>query len=128
MESTSVLRTLQSSYAEFMGLYPPGPYPPKEKNLFLNEGEYSSWNSGKGRPKLKIRESHDKEFLKKPNSLIDGFTLIPVYSYMTMTEYDDIGQWDCKYASDCFNYYMSTPSTFTKYGSYVVPAMRNQIG
>ena len=47
--STSILRTIQSSYSEMMGLYQP------KKTTQMTEGEKNSLKSGKGMPKLKIR-------------------------------------------------------------------------
>lgn len=50
IQSTDVLRTMQSSYSELMGLYPPGLVPE------MTEGEKESLSSRKGLPPLRFRE------------------------------------------------------------------------
>ena len=72
-QGTDVYRVLQSTYAEFMGLYPPGnPAAP-------TQGEQTA----KGLPPMKVRNSSMK-------AVIDAYVLIPVYSYMTPSWNDDL--------------------------------------
>eukprot|EP00347_Sterkiella_histriomuscorum_P014854 403359272 len=123
IESTNVLRTIQSSYAELMGLYPPSP----QKQSSLTQGEHDSITSGKGLPKLQLR-NHIQKHLNNLHGTIDGYTMIPSFNYYQLTVNDDIDQNDCPYAKDAFTYYLNTPSVFSYEGNYVIPTMREKIG
>ncbi|CDW71215.1 major acid phosphatase map (histidine-acid phosphatase) [Stylonychia lemnae] len=120
--STNYLRTIQSSYSEMMGLYPPHSFT-KSK---LSEGENQSLKSGKGLPKL--ARSSKQEDIERLGSLVDGYTFIPVYNYYELPLEDDVSQKTCPFTRDCFNYYYKTPSEFTQEGKYVLPFMRESVG
>jgi len=65
-QSTDVLRVIMSTYAEFMGLYPPKQQSP------LTEKPISS----KADPAIKIRRSNHVK------AVIDGYVMLPVFSYL----------------------------------------------
>jgi hypothetical protein len=76
-----------STYAEFMGMYSPKDYPAmetKDKNLF----------SEKALPTLKIRKGVKESTMK---AVIDGFSMIPVYSYIPNSPFDHVNQFGCSY-------------------------------
>lgn len=51
IQSTDIYRTLQSSYSELLGLYPPG-----AGQQDLSQGELKSLSNGKGMPPMKIKK------------------------------------------------------------------------
>jgi hypothetical protein len=52
-QSTDIHRVLQSTYSEFMGLYPPS----NSTQDTLSKGELKSLNSDKGMPSLRVRNA-----------------------------------------------------------------------
>jgi len=86
-QATDVGRVIQSTYAEFMGLYPP-----------VNSTSTSSFEetlvSGKGLPMLKVRRTSSHL-----RAQIDGYTLIPTFSYLPLSEYDDVSAQGCNYVN-----------------------------
>ncbi|CDW80941.1 histidine acid phosphatase family protein [Stylonychia lemnae] len=124
VESTDVHRTLQSAYSELMGLYP-------QVQSTITQGERESLSSGKGMPKIKIRNPKDlnKALYNKEDlgSTIDGYTLIPVYNYIN-TNNDDFES--CPKADDesSYNYNKNAEKIFADVSSYIVPSIRKALG
>jgi hypothetical protein len=76
-----------STYAEFMGMYSPKDYPAmdsKDKNL----------NEEKTLPPMKVRRGVKESTVK---AVIDGYSMIPVYSYLPNSQYDHVNQFGCSY-------------------------------
>ena len=76
-----------STYAEFMGMYPPKDYPAmdsKDKKRF----------SEKVLPPMKVRRGVKESAVK---AVIDGYSMIPVYSYLPNSQYDNVNQFGCYY-------------------------------
>jgi len=61
-----------------MGLYPP-------TNITLSQGEMNSLKSNKGMPSLRVRNKEGSM-----RAVIDGYTMIPVFSYLPNSKWDDI--------------------------------------
>jgi hypothetical protein len=76
-----------STYAEFMGMYSPKDYlamDSKDENLF----------SEKALPPMKVRHGVKQNMVK---AVIDGYSMIPVYSYLPNSQYDHVNQFGCSY-------------------------------
>lgn len=98
-QSTDVHRVIQSTYSEFMGLYPPS-----QDSSKLSEGEIKSLRSLRGIPPMKIRniakrveEATSSEASSTLKAVIDGMTLVPVFSYIPNSPHDDVNQKGCYY-------------------------------
>eukprot|EP00347_Sterkiella_histriomuscorum_P000163 403376932 len=121
VQSTTVPRAVQSTYSELLGLYPP-------KGSKLTEGENQSLISGKGQPKLKLRNlQQNTEDLDSLHSTIDGLTIIPNFNYLT---YNPLMFDSCPYVDDRFDYYYSKKAeeTFADVSSYILPIVKKSLG
>ena len=93
-----------STYAEFMGLYPP--------NQDLPENSFSD----KSLPPMKLR---------KPSlhASIDGYTLIPVFSYIPNSPFDFINQCGCSYVQQCINIQYYDSRNYIIESKYALPVI-----
>ena len=76
-----------STYAEFMGMYSPKDNPAmdsKDKKRF----------SEKALPPMRVRRAVKESAVK---AVIDGYSMIPVYSYLPNSQYDNVNQFGCFY-------------------------------
>ncbi|CDW79735.1 major acid phosphatase map (histidine-acid phosphatase) [Stylonychia lemnae] len=122
ISSTNYLRTIQSSYSEMMGLYPPN----SNIQNNLSKGEIQSLKSGKGLPKLSRLIKKGK--IEQVSQIFDRYTFIPVYNSYNLPINDDVSEYTCPYTRDCFNYYYTTPSEYTQESQIVIPLMRKHLG
>ena len=77
IQSTDVLRTIQSGYSELLGLYPPGAGAEQ-----MADGEVRSLKSGKGMPPMQIRDADRINNNLGFAALPEGFVSIPVLTYI----------------------------------------------
>ena len=97
-----------STYAEFMGLYPPS------STLMTDE-----LLNSKANPALKIRRrKNDSNANFK--AVIDGYVMLPVFSYMPMSTQDDINTFGCNYVSQAVDYLGMDPKHFTAESNYLM--------
>ena len=94
MQSSSVLRTIQSGYSELMGMYPPGPDCGAEQ---LKQEHIDSFTTGKARPPFKVRDydviNEDLGFSALPND----FVTEPIWVRMGYDIHDDIRTHGCHF-------------------------------
>eukprot|EP00347_Sterkiella_histriomuscorum_P012548 403368144 len=116
VRSDDVFRTIQSGYAELMGLYPPLTSNNKEGNLVshsvMTAGEISSLKSGKGMPRLKIRNYNQMKEQLGLNSIVDGYQMIPVFNFIDANYDDDIAFKGCQWASQSKAHNKKDPATY----------------
>eukprot|EP00347_Sterkiella_histriomuscorum_P016497 403352955 len=117
--STDVLRTIQSSYSEMMGLYPP-------QQTKLTQGEKDSIKQGKGLPAMSLRNK-EKTLNDDPRDSIDGYTFIPVFNYIEQTLDDDLYYGGCPYANQQFSYRLTQNHTFADVNGFMLPLIRKPI-
>eukprot|EP00347_Sterkiella_histriomuscorum_P002413 403368251 len=94
IQSTTVPRALQSSYAEMMGMYPPNTKTFQQ----LTEAEKQSLKQGKGMPRIKLSNGKVQAFEHHFESIVDNYQMIPVFTYSQQTINDDILFWGCPWA------------------------------
>lgn len=104
IQSTDIFRTLQSSYAQLLGLYPP-----QHSKEHLSEGEQKSLSSGKGMPPLRIRMAEDVNNKLGKAAIIDGYVQIPVFTYTEKSLHDDISFGGCSYVAKTDGFYWGNP-------------------
>ena len=76
-----------STYAEFMGMYSPKDYP-------ALDSKDESFFKEKALPPMKVRRGVKESTVK---AVIDGYSMIPVYSYLPKSQYDHVNQFGCSY-------------------------------
>jgi len=96
VQSTDVKRTLQSGYAELMGIYPPG----VSKGPTMTDGEQLSVNLGRGLPRMHIRDANEINAELGNDTLPNGFVSIPIYTFKDRTTTDDVSYGGCPYVVD----------------------------
>ncbi|CDW77588.1 major acid phosphatase map (histidine-acid phosphatase) [Stylonychia lemnae] len=120
IQSTNVLRTIQSSYSELIGLYPP------LKQPSMSQGEKISLKSGKGMPKIKISNANsnqnDIDALKDDPSV--GYQYIPVFNYVNTDANDDVSSQGCDYAQQQANQRGKDNSTYYGVKDFIFPIIR----
>jgi len=96
MQSTDVNRTIQSGYSELMGIYPPQvANPPK-----LTTGEHKSLTTGRGMPRMNIRDASTINQQLGENPLPNGFVSVPISTFVDKSLLDDVSYSGCQYAQD----------------------------
>ncbi|CDW72250.1 major acid phosphatase map (histidine-acid phosphatase) [Stylonychia lemnae] len=119
IQSTNFFRTIQSSYAELIGIYPPS------QKTKLNDGEKQSLKSGKGMPKLKIR--NQGKTVDPGQDPMEGFQYIPVFNYQTPDESDDLMTGGCKLIDEADAYLFPRNDTYEPVADYIMPVLRKPI-
>lgn len=105
-QATDVGRVIASQYSEFMGLYPPKnpaeiePIEVQEKHL----------------PPMKVRS-------RTLTAVLDGYTLVPVYSYIPEASGDALGPGSCYYVSECIDNRYADPTQYVAETEYYLPAI-----
>lgn len=94
VQSTDVNRTMQSGYSELMGIYPPE----KAQARQLSSGELKAIQSGRGMPKMKIKNADTLNEELGANALPNGFVSVPIYTFVDKSVYDDVSYSGCGYA------------------------------
>jgi hypothetical protein len=89
-----------------MGLYPPR-NPAEIETTEMNE---------KHIPPMKIRS-------RTLRAVIDGYTLVPVYSYIPAASGDALGPGSCYYVSQCIDNRYSDPTQYVAETEYYLPAI-----
>eukprot|EP00347_Sterkiella_histriomuscorum_P018392 403345675 len=117
IQSTNVFRAIQSSYAELIGIYPPN-----QQAAGLTSGEKDSLKSGKGMPKLKIRNTEASN-----DDSMDGFQYIPVFNYFEPNPKDDLLTQGCKYIDDSDKYFYPRNETYTDVADFILPIVRGPL-
>ena len=87
-QATDLHRVLQSTYSEFMGLYPA--VNASKSPSHLSRGEIRSIKDDKGLPPMKVRGAENHKEHVTFEASIDGHQMIPVYSYIPNSIYDYI--------------------------------------
>ena len=87
-QATDLHRVLQSTYSEFMGLYPA--VNASKSASHLSEGEIRSIKDDRGLPPMKVRGAENHKEHATFEASIDGHQMIPVYSYIPNSIYDYI--------------------------------------
>ena len=59
--------------------------------------------------------------------LIDGYVPIPVFTYLSKTEADDINYFGCPYVNDIDSYYFPRNDTYSEASDYILPVVRDPI-
>lgn len=104
-------RTLQSTYSELLGLYPPNSH----------QKLHSEKLSEKALPPLKLRrrsaavglEGTLKQNLAKEAAFLDAYVAVPVYSYLSKTTPDDdIQPGGCLYSYSFNNDHWNKKETY----------------
>ena len=94
MQSSSVLRTIQSGYSELMGMYPPNPKFGAEP---LTQAHVDNFDTGKAAPPFKVRDydiiNDDLGFSAVPNDYVTE----PIWVRMGYDVHDDIRSHGCHY-------------------------------
>ncbi|CDW85891.1 histidine acid phosphatase family protein [Stylonychia lemnae] len=116
LQTTSVTRAQQSSYAEMMGLFPP------LQNSQLNEQIPS-----KAMPKLKL---HNKGNLQETvlKSQIDNYQFIPAFTYAEANVNDDLYFTGCPWVYAYKTDAAKKPETYNGVIDEVLDVLRNPIG
>lgn len=94
MQSTDVDRTLQSGYSELLGLYPPS----SAKGAELSAGEQKSLESGRGLPRIKIRDAASINQKLGASTLPNGFVSVPISTFADKNIQDDVSYGGCPYS------------------------------
>ena len=76
-----------STYAEFMGMYSP-------KDNTVSDTKDNILFSRKVLPPMRVRRTAQESTVK---AVIDGYSLIPVYSYLPNSQFDQVNQFGCSY-------------------------------
>jgi hypothetical protein len=87
-QATDLHRVLQSTYSEFLGLYPVGNA--SNSSSHLSEGELRSIKDDRGLPPMKVRRAAKHKEQASFEASIDGYQMIPVFSYIPNSIYDYI--------------------------------------
>ena len=64
----------------------------------MNDNEIMSLKQGKGMPKITVRQEQNKFLGETLGYTLDGYTMIPVFSYLETTIHDDILFFGCPWA------------------------------
>jgi hypothetical protein len=96
MQSTDVNRTIQSGYSELLGIYPPT----ESKGEQLSEGEQKSLSSGRGMPRMNIKDASTINQELGANPLPNGFVSVPITTFADANIEDDVSYGGCPYAED----------------------------
>lgn len=109
-------RTLQSSYSEMMGLFPPS----KKENIKpLSEKQL---------PGLKIRSKNEPK-TDLTEEFLATYNQVPVYSYLSRnTVYDDITPGGCNYSYTFNNDHWNKEATYTAYSETILSVLREPVG
>lgn len=94
MQSTDVNRTMMSGYSELTGIYPAGEAKARE----LTAGEQQSMSTGRGLPKMNIRDASELNKNLAANALPNGFVSVPIYTFVDANIADDVAYSGCTYA------------------------------
>eukprot|EP00347_Sterkiella_histriomuscorum_P008612 403344429 len=125
IQSTYFFRTVQSSYAEMMGMFPPIKDTPT-----MTEGEKQSLKTGKGMPKLKIRNMKGTYDEETPLELNDDPDLssqyVPVFTYYERNPKDDVFYYGCHYTEEAQKIRQTINDTFRD-EFYLMPITRGAI-
>jgi hypothetical protein len=78
-------------------------------------------------PSLRIRnaEAQREGSLK---AVIDGYTMIPVFSYLPNSKWDDINQHGCNYVDQCIGNQITDPKYYIAEGREVLPIVGYRVG
>jgi hypothetical protein len=96
-----------------MGLYPADNA--SNSTNHLSEGEIRSILDDRGMPPMKVRRAaKHKEQAEKVTleASIDGFQMIPVYSYIPNSIYDYVNQHGCGYVDQCIQTQITDPKFY----------------
>ena len=107
---TPVGRVIQSTYSEFLGLYP--------------YVDTQAVQEEKSLPSLKVRGNVLQGTLK---ATIDGYTMLPVYNYINQDIYDDVSWQSCDYVVEDRSTKYSNESSFLSVSPYILEVMREPI-
>ncbi len=124
-QATDVQRVLQSTYSELMGLYPVA-----NTSQTLSSSEVSSLRSGKGMPAIRVRnaQAYKSQNEGSMRAVIDGYTMIPVFSYIPNSKWDDINQHGCNYVDQCIQNQITDPKYYVANGNEVLPIVGYRLG
>ena len=92
MQSSAVLRTIQSGYSELMGMYPPGEANGAEK---LQDTHVASFAEGKAAPPFKVRDYSKINTDLGHSALPNDFTSEAIFLRMGYDVHDDIRSHGC---------------------------------
>ena len=87
-QATDLHRVLQSTYSEFMGLYPV--VNASNSPNHLSEGEIRSIKDDRGLPPMKVRRAGNHKEQATFEASINGYQMIPVFSYIPNSIHDYI--------------------------------------
>lgn len=96
MQSTDVLRTLQSGYSEYMGLFPPTECLP-EQLCTLSQSAITD----RALPPFTVRDASTINSELKAEILPNDFCVVAVPTFMNTSQEDDASYDGCAYALDC---------------------------
>lgn len=121
IQSTGVDRTIQSTYSELLGMYPPtATFRLAEKGL-----------SEKALPPMKVRGSVGLGGTLKSSltPYIDSYINVPVYSYLSKnTPDDDIQPGGCTYAFTYNSDHWNKIATYSAVSDFIMPILREPVG
>ena len=110
-------RTLQSSYSEMMGLFPPSKKEEDVKPL-----------SEKQLPGLKIRRKNMPK-TDLTEEFLATYSQVPVYSYLSRnTVHDDITPGGCNYSYTFNNDHWNKEATYSAYSETILSVLREPVG
>jgi len=131
VQSTPVMRTLQSSYAQLMGMYSPAAAAAGKQRK--EEGIKEA------KPMLKVRRGAAK--IRKADPYSMGYVPIPVVSYLgENTPVDDLDYGGCHYTHNKIFYiflikgftydehHWNDNATFSEAADYIFPVIRDPVG
>ena len=68
-------------------------------------------------PPMKIRNSEaHKQEARQIRAVIDGYTMVPVFSYLPNSIYDDVNQKGCYYVDQCIQNQITDPKYYAGEG------------
>ena len=96
MQSTNVNRTMQSSYSELLGLYPPG-------NVdTLTDAQKENLRNGIAMPAFNVRDAERISESLGDSALPNGYVQIPITAFNNDDIHDDVSTDGCAYINSVY--------------------------
>lgn len=116
-------RTLQSTYSELLGLYPPN-HESAPRKVKLGEEAMN-----RAIPPMKVRQVDSLIQQTSGELFLDSYNQVPVYSYLSKnTPSDDIQPGGCNYAFTFNNDHWNKEQTYDGVSDFILPSLKLAVG